>query len=119
MTTGLPYILPIAGTLRSCASLPRDYNRGVKVRLSRRLSPRAKSALLQAAADERVHVLLSVSARTDVAALARRLQERGVDVSSVSTETHTIAASIAARSLDEVASLPEITYVEAAADYRR
>jgi hypothetical protein len=91
----------------------------MKSRLSDRLSPRAKKAALRVQPGERVHVLLSVSAKADLAELRRALEALGAEISSISPETRTVAAAVPGDALSAVAAMREITYVDAASAYTR
>ena len=88
------------------------------MRLPDRLSPRAKQAFLRAPRGERVRVLLNVSASANLRALKEALEALGADVTSMSDETHSVGAAIPSETLAEVASMRDVTYVDAASVYR-
>jgi hypothetical protein len=90
----------------------------VKLRLPDRLSPRAKRAFLGVPRGERVRVLLNVSASANLPALKQALESLGADVTSMSAETHSVGAAIFSETLPKVASMREVTYVDAASAYR-
>jgi hypothetical protein len=90
-------------------------NSNAKLQLSSRLSPRAKRAFLRVPAGQRVRVLLNVSASANLAELKQSLEELGGDVTSMSAETHSVGAAVPSETLPQVASMREVTYVDAAA----
>jgi hypothetical protein len=89
----------------------------VKVRLPDNLSPRAKQAYLRVAPGESVRVLLNVSASANLAAVKQSLEELGAKVMSMSAETHSMGAAIPSENLLRVASMRDVTYVDAASIY--
>src|SRR5437588_11874260 len=97
--------------------LPVMYNLIMKVRLTDRLSPRAKRAYLRGPAGERVPVLLSVSATANLSTLKKSLEALGGQVSSMSAETHVMGAVIPSEELPKIASMNEVTYVDATSPY--
>jgi hypothetical protein len=62
--------------------------------------------------------MLNVSATANLPALRRTLESLGADVTSVSAETHSVGVAIPSEALLEVASMREVTYVDAASAYR-
>lgn len=64
-----------------------------------------------------MRVLLSVSATANLSALKQALEALGVQVTSMSAETRSVGAAIPTEALTQVASMRDVTYVDAASSY--
>ena len=91
----------------------------MKVRLSGRLSPQAKKLVLAAAPDRPVRLHLQVAPAADRDALAKELEAAGATVGAWLEEPRLLAIEAPAASLERIAELPGVVYVDAATAYRR
>lgn len=87
-------------------------------RFSRRLSPQAKKAAMLSAPEERVRVLIQLSAAADPEKLESALREQGADPGAWMEETLLLSAEIAAGRLEWLSEQPGVVYVEVATTYR-
>jgi hypothetical protein len=87
-------------------------------RLPQNLSPRAKKQLLTSNAGEVVQVMAEVGPSADQTRIRDEVAHLGGVVRSWSSESRLLALEIPAASLDKLAQLRGVVYVESAEPYR-
>ena len=86
-------------------------------RFSRKLSPKAKRALLLGEPGERVSCLLQIAPSQDVEALRRDVESFGGTVGSWMKETNLMSVELDASKLPRLAELRGVIHIEAEARY--
>jgi hypothetical protein len=81
-------------------------------KLSNKLSPRAKKAMLMAGEGQRLSCLLQVSPSRNVQKLRRELEEMGGSIKSWTEETHLMSVEMDASHLSDMADLEGVVYIE-------
>ena len=89
----------------------------MKHRLSKHLSPSAKKAVLRHREGERVKAQIELARNVDLDALQNVLLHLGASEVRWHEQTHLLVVEVAAESLEEVAELEEVGYVELAERY--
>ncbi|MCH9647322.1 MAG: hypothetical protein K0U98_03725 [Deltaproteobacteria bacterium] len=90
----------------------------MRFRLSRRLSPAAKKALLRRDPEELLGALLDLTAAAEVEGFAEALEALGGSVSCSLPETHQLSVEIPAGRLADLADLRGVAHVELGTPYR-
>jgi hypothetical protein len=91
----------------------------MKYRISSKLSPKAKKALLTAREGQRLSCLLEVSPSRNVQGLRRELEALGGEIKSWTEETHSMSVEMDASNLEDLANLEGVVYVETGERYSR
>ena len=91
----------------------------MKVRLSNRLSPKAKKLALLGEEGEFVSALVKVAPNADVDALQLELTGLGAQISSWMARTRLLTIAVKASQLETLTNLEDVAYVDVATEYRR
>lgn len=87
------------------------------MKLSSKLSPKAKKALLSAEGGEQVSCLLQIAPSQNVNALRRQVESLGGTIRSWMEETHLLSVDLDASQLNQLVDMDGVIYIETGERY--